>query len=82
MQNLSTADFTCIVRFFIIVEDITKFFPSSSKKRDPNDTSKTDEDPKKIREASSQSFADEVDVLIKVLIRRLIERFYSIDKEP
>ena len=33
-----------------------------SKKRDLSDTSKTDEDPKKIREASSASFADECDV--------------------
>ena len=38
------------------------FFPSSSKKRDLSDTSKIDEDPKKIREASSASFADEGDV--------------------
>ena len=44
------------------MEDITKFFQSSSKKRDLSDTSKTDEDPKKIREASSASFADEGDV--------------------
>ena len=33
-----------------------------SKKRDLSDTSKTDKDPKKIREASSASFADEGDV--------------------
>ena len=44
------------------MEDITKFFRSSTKKRDLSDTSKTDEDPKKIREASSASFADEGDV--------------------
>ena len=44
------------------MEDITKFFRSSSKKRDLSDTSKIDEDPKKIREASSASFADEGDV--------------------
>ena len=44
------------------MEDITKFFRSSSKKRDLSDTSKTDEDPKKIREASSVIFADEGDV--------------------
>ena len=44
------------------MEDITKFFQSSSKKRDLSDTSKTDEDPKKIREASSASFADGGDV--------------------
>ena len=47
---------------FIIMEDLTKFFQSSSKKRDLSDTSKTDEDPKKIREASSERFADEGDV--------------------
>ena len=41
------------------MEDITKFFRSSSKKRDLSDTSKTDEDPKKIRESSSPSSADE-----------------------
>ena len=44
------------------MEDITKFFQSSSKKRDLSDTSKIDEDPKKIREASSASFAGEGDV--------------------
>ena len=38
------------------------FFPSSSKKRDLSDTSKIDEDPKKIQEASPASFADEGDV--------------------
>ena len=42
--------------------DITKFFRSSSKKRDLSDTSKTDEDLKKIREGCSASFADEGDV--------------------
>ena len=47
------------------MEDITKFFRSSSKKRDLTDTSNTDEDPKKIREASSASFADEDDVFNK-----------------
>ena len=47
------------------MEDITKFFRSSTKKRDLSDTSKTDEDPKKIREASSASFADEGDVFNK-----------------
>ena len=44
------------------MDDITKFFRSSSKKRDLSDTSKTDEDSKKIREASSASFVDEGDV--------------------
>ena len=44
------------------MEDITKFFQSSSNKRNLSDTSKTDEDPKKIREARSVSFADEGDV--------------------
>ena len=57
-QNLSTTDFTCVIRFFIIMEDIIKFFRSSSKKRDLSDTSKTDKDPKKLREASSASFTD------------------------
>ena len=41
------------------MDDITKFFRSSSKKINLSDTSKTDEDPKKIWEASSASFADE-----------------------
>ena len=41
------------------MEDITKFFRSSSKKRNLSDTSKTAENPKKIPEASSASFADE-----------------------
>ena len=44
------------------MEDITKFFRSSSKKWDLIDASKTDEDPKKKREASCVSFADEYDV--------------------
>ena len=39
-----------------------KVFRSCSKKRDLGDTSKTDEDPKKIREADSARFADEGDV--------------------
>ena len=51
-----------LLELIIIIEDITKFFRSSSKKRDLSDTSKTDEDPKKIREASSASFEDEGDV--------------------
>ena len=51
-----------LLELLIIMDDITKFFRSSSKKRDLSDTSKTDEDPKKIREASSASFADEGDV--------------------
>ena len=37
-------------------------FRSSSMKRDLSNTSKTDEDPNKIREVSSASFADEGDV--------------------
>ena len=49
-----------LLELIIIMEDITKFFRSSSKKRDLSDTSKID--PKKIREASSASFADEGDV--------------------
>ena len=51
-----------LLDLFIIMEDLTKFFRSSSKKRDLSYTSKTDEDPKKIREASSERFADEGDV--------------------
>ena len=50
-----------LLDWFIVIEDITKFFRSSSKKRDLSDTSKTDEDPKKMPEASSASFADEGD---------------------
>ena len=44
------------------MEDISKFFRSSSKKIYLSDISIIDEDPKKIREASSASFADEGDV--------------------
>ena len=51
-----------LLELIIIMEDITKFFRSSSKKRDLSNTSKIDEDPKKIREASSASFAGEGDV--------------------
>ena len=51
-----------LLELLIIMEDITKFFRSSSKKRDLSDSSKTGEDPKKIREASSASFADKDDV--------------------
>ena len=51
-----------LLDLFIIMEDITKFFLSSPKKRDLSDTSKTDEDTKKIREANSESFANEGDV--------------------
>ena len=54
-----------LLDLFIIMEDITKFFQSSSKKRDLSDTSKTDQDPKKIREASSASFAYEGGVFNK-----------------
>ena len=51
-----------MLELLIIMDDITKFFRSPSKKRDLSDTSKTDKDPKKIREANSASFADEGDV--------------------
>ena len=52
-----------LLDLFIIMENISKFliFPTS-KKRDLSDTSKTDKDLKKIREAGSASFADEGDV--------------------
>ena len=48
-----------LLELIIIMEDIIKFFRSSSKKRDLSDTLETDEDPKKIRAASSASLADE-----------------------
>ena len=51
-----------LLDLFIIMEDISKFFRSSSEKKDLSDTSKRDEDPNKIREASSANFADESDV--------------------
>ena len=51
-----------LLELIIIIEDIIKFFRSSSKKRDLSDTLETDEDPKKIRAASSASLADEGDV--------------------
>ena len=77
MQNLSTADFTCVVRVNYYhgryYQVFSKFF---KEKRSRNQTKKTDEDPKKIREASSASFTDEGDILMKVLIRRVVERFY------
>ena len=45
------------------MEDITKFFRSSSKKKDLSDTSKTRRRSKEnMREASSANFADEGDV--------------------
>ena len=47
-----------LLELIIIMEDITKFFRSSSKKIDLSDISKTDEDPKKIRGVSSASFAE------------------------
>ena len=56
-----------LLTLFINMEDITKFFRSSSKKRDLSDTLKTDGDPKKIREASSASLADEGDVFNEVI---------------
>ena len=67
-----------LLNLFIILEDITKLYKSSSKKRDISVTSKTDEDSKKIREASSAGFTDEGDVFMKVLIRCAVERFYLI----
>ena len=51
-----------LLDFLLSMEDIAKFFRSSAKKIDLIETSKTDEDPKKIREASSASFVDEGDV--------------------
>ena len=51
-----------LLDFLLSMEDIAKFFRSPAKKRDLSDTSKIDEDPKKIRKASSASFADEGDV--------------------
>ena len=50
-----------LLDLFIIMEDISKFFRSSSKKRDLSDTSKTDKESKKMQEASSVSSADEGD---------------------
>ena len=58
------------------MEDITKSFRSSSKKRDLSDTSKADKDPKKIREASSTVLQMKVMFLMKVVILRVVERFY------
>ena len=46
---------------FFIMKDIFKFFRGSSKKRDLSDTSKTDEDPKKMRKARCASFVVESD---------------------
>ena len=43
------------------MKDIFKFFRGSSKKRDLSDTSKTVEDPKKMREARCASFVAESD---------------------
>ena len=60
------------------MEDISKCFRSSLKKRDISDTLKTDEDPTKIPEASFASFADEADVFNQGIIRRIVERIYLI----
>ena len=76
LQNLSTADFTCVVWVNYFHGRHYQVFSKFFKKRDVSDTSKTDEDPKKIREASSASFADEGDVFNEVLIRWVVERFY------
>ena len=62
LQKLSTADFACVVRFNYYHGRYYQVFRSSLKKGDLIDTSKTEEDPKKIREASSASFAHEGDV--------------------
>ena len=62
LQNLSTADFTCVVWVNYFHGRHYQVFSKFFKKRDVSDTSKTDEDPKKIREASSSSFADKGDV--------------------
>ena len=51
-----------LLDLIIIMEDITTFFRNSSKKKDVSNTSKTDEDPKKIRESRCTSFTDEGDV--------------------
>ena len=70
MQNLSTVDLACVVRFiyyqvrFIHYQGryFQIFYKFFKKKRYLRDISKTDEDPKKIRDAISASFADEGDV--------------------
>ena len=62
MKKLSTADLTCVVTFIYYHGRYYKVFFLFSKKRDLSDTLKTDEDPKKIHEASSASFSDEGDV--------------------
>ena len=67
-----------LLELIIIMEDITKFFRSSSKKRDLSDTSKTDEDPKKYEKQALQVLQMKVMFLMKVLIRRVVERFYLI----
>ena len=51
-----------LLDLLIIIEDITNVFRSSSKNKDLSDTSKTDKHPKRISEANSASFADEVDI--------------------
>ena len=64
---------------FIIMEDISKFFGSSLKKRDLIDTSKTDEeDPKKYEKQTLHVLQLKVMFLMKVRIRRVVERFYLI----
>ena len=45
-KNYQLQILLALLELIIIMEDITKFFWSSSKKRDLIDTSKTDEDPK------------------------------------
>ena len=59
------------------MNQILQYFGKNPKKRDLSDGSKTgDDDSKKPREGSSGSFADEVDILRKVLNQLTVGKFY------
>ena len=59
------------------MNQILQYFGKNPKKRDLSDGSKTgDDDSKKPREGSSESYTDEADIFEKVLSQLTAEKFY------
>ena len=59
------------------MNQISQYFGKNPKKRDLSDGSKTgDDDSKKPREGSSESYTDEADIFEKVLSQLTAEKFY------
>ena len=67
-----------LLDLFIIMEDITKFFRSSSEKKDLSVPRKETKIQIKYEKQALQILQMKVMVLMKILTRRVVERFYLI----